>query len=290
MQGVNLYLQSAQDINVGGRLARTQYQYTLTDPDIVQLSVWAPRVLERLRALPQLADVVSDQQTSAAALNLAIDRDRASSYGISPSVIDATIYDAIGQRQVVQYFTQLNTYHVILEVLPQMQQDPSVLDKIYVTSPTLGKQIPVATFVTIDNTKTNYLSVSHQSQFPAITISFNLASGVALGDAVEAIEGAMKAIGAPNTMIAYFSGDSAGLPELRCPGAARPHRGSARRGLHRAGIALRKLHPPAYDSVDASLRGRWRAADSHALRLRSQRDRADRHHPPHRHREERKLS
>jgi HAE1 family hydrophobic/amphiphilic exporter-1 len=206
VEGVNLYLQSSQDINVGGRLARTQYQYTVTNPDIKQLSDWAPRILDRLRSLPQLADVVSDQQTSAAALNLEIDRDRASSYGISPALIDATIYDAIGQRQVAQYFTQLNTYHVVLEVPPALQQDPNLLDRIYVTSPTLNRQIPVATFVKVDNTRTNYLSVSHQGQFPAVTISFNLASGASLGDAVKSIEDAVRAMGAPATITGAFQG------------------------------------------------------------------------------------
>ncbi len=208
VEGINLYLQSAQDINVGGRLARTQYQYTLTDPEIKELGDWAPRILDRLRALPQLADVVSDQQMSAAALTLTIDRDRAASYGISPALIDATIYDAIGQRQVVQYFTQLNTYHVILEVPPRMQQDPNLLDRIYVTSPTLRKQIPVATFVKVDNTRTNYLSVSHQSQFPAITVSFNLASGASLGEAVDAIQGAMRSMGTPSTVTGNFQGSA----------------------------------------------------------------------------------
>jgi hydrophobic/amphiphilic exporter-1 (mainly G- bacteria), HAE1 family len=206
--GVNLYLQSAQDITVGGRLARTQYQFTLTDPNISELGQWAPRILERLRSVPQLTDVVSDQQTSAAALNLAIDRDRAASYGISPALIDATIYDAIGQRQVVQYFTQLNTYHVVLEVPPRMQQDPNLLERIYVTSPTLGKQIPVATFVKADNTRTNYLSVGHQGQFPAITVSFNLAPGASLGEAVDAIQASVRSAGAPPTITGAFQGSA----------------------------------------------------------------------------------
>jgi HAE1 family hydrophobic/amphiphilic exporter-1 len=204
--GINLYLQAAQDINVGGRIARTQYQYTLTDADISELSAWGPRILERLRALPQLTDVVSDQQTNAAAINLAIDRDKASSYGITPAMIDATIHDAIGQRQVQQYFTQTNAYHVVLEVTPKLQEDPSLLDKIYVTSPTLNKQVPVSTFIKVDNTRTNYLSVSHQGQFPAITISFNLAPGAALGDAVDAIQATMLGVGAPSALSGSFQG------------------------------------------------------------------------------------
>jgi HAE1 family hydrophobic/amphiphilic exporter-1 len=206
--GVSLYLQSAQDITVGGRLARTQYQFTLTDPDIKELGEWAPRVVDRLRSVRQLTDVVSDQQMSAAALNLTIDRDKAASYGISPALIDATIYDAIGQRQVVQYFTQLNTYHVVLEAPPRMQQDPDLLERIYVTSPTLAKQVPVATFVKIDNTHTNYLSVSHQGQFPAITVSFNLAGGASLGEAVDAIQAAVRGIGAPATLSGSFQGSA----------------------------------------------------------------------------------
>ncbi len=206
VQGINLYMQVPQDINVGGRISRTQYQYTLTDANIAELSEWAPRILELLRQLPQLADVVSDQQTNAAAVNLTIDRDRASSYGISPAMINATIYDAIGQRQVTQFFTQLNAYRVIIEVTPSMQQDPSLFEKIYVTSPATGKQIPVSTFVKIDNTKTNYLSIAHQGQFPAITISFNLAPGVALGDAVSAIQEAVPSIGTPATITGGFQG------------------------------------------------------------------------------------
>ena len=206
VHGVNLFMQSSQDISVGGRIARTQFQYTLTGSNIAELGEWAPRILERLRQLPQLIDVVSDQQTNAAAMNLTIDRDRASSYGISPAAIDATIYDAIGQRQIAQYFTQLNSYRVILEVNPKMQEDPDLLNKLYVTSPMSGKQIPLTTFVKIDNTKTNFLSISHQGQFPAITISFNLTPGSALGEAVEAIQSAVPSIGTPATIRGGFQG------------------------------------------------------------------------------------
>ncbi len=206
VQGVNLYMQVPQDLTVGGRPSRTQYQYTLTDADINELSTWTPRILERLRQLPQLIDVVSDQQTNAAAVNLTIDRDRASSYGISPALIDATIYNAIGQRQIAQYFTQLNAYHVILEVTPKLQEDPDLLNKLYITAPANGKQVPLSTLVKIDNSKTNYLSISHQGQFPAITISFNLAPGAALGDAVDAIQAAVPSIGTPGTIRGGFQG------------------------------------------------------------------------------------
>jgi HAE1 family hydrophobic/amphiphilic exporter-1 len=195
VEGANLFLQAGQDINVGGRLSRTQYQYTLTDANLAELNDWAPRVLERFRQLPQLADVASDQQNSAAAAMLTIDRARASSFGITPALIDATIYDAIGQRQVAQYFTQINSYHVILEATPQLQDDPRLFDKLYLTSPITGEQVPLSSFVKIDTNRTAYLSIGHQGQFPAVTISFNLAQGASLGDAVEAINKALAGMG-----------------------------------------------------------------------------------------------
>ena len=135
IEGANLYLQVLQDIKVGGRLGRTQYQYTLQDADLDELDVWAPKLVAKLQGLKQLADVTSDQQANAATATLTIDRDRAARFGIQPTLIDATIYDAIGQRQVAQYFTQLNAYHVILEVDPALQTDPRLFDKLYLTSP-----------------------------------------------------------------------------------------------------------------------------------------------------------
>ena len=144
--------------------------------------------MAKLQGLKQIADVTSDQQANAATATLTIDRDRAARFGIPPTLIDATIYDAIGQRQVTQYFTQLNSYHVVLEVEPALQTDPRLFDKLYLTSPLIaGKQVPLSTFVRLDMTKTAYLAINHQSQFPAVTISFNLAGGAALGDAVTAI-------------------------------------------------------------------------------------------------------
>ncbi|EHP40672.1 multidrug efflux system, subunit B [Cupriavidus basilensis OR16] len=206
VQGANLFLQAGQDINVGGRLSRTQYQYTLMDPNLDELNQWAPRILERLRALPQLADVASDQQNAAAAARLTIDRARASSFGITPALIDATLYDAIGQRQVAQYFTQINSYHVILEATPALQDDPRLFSKLYVTSPLSGEQVPLSAFVKIDTDSTAYLSISHQGQFPAVTISFNLAKGVALGDAVKAINSTLSGMGRPQTLSGSFQG------------------------------------------------------------------------------------
>jgi len=209
VEGVSLLMQAGQDINVGGRLARAQYQYTVTDPDIAELNQWAPRLLASFQKLPQLADVSSDQQNGAATATLTIDRDRASSFGISPALVDATIYDAVGQRQVAQFFTQINSYHVVLEVTPALQADPSLFSKLYLTSPLNGQQVPLSTFVKLDTDKTAYLSISHQGQFPAVTISFNLAPGASLGDAVTAIEHAQAQMGLPQTVRGSFQGTAA---------------------------------------------------------------------------------
>ena len=204
--GASLLMQAGQDINVGGRLARTQYQYTLTDANLDELNEWAPRLLERMRRLPGLADVASDIQNAATTATLTIDRDRASSFGITPALIDSTIYDAIGQRQVNQYFTQINSYHVILEVAPRLQQDPTLFDRLYLTSPITGRQVPLSTFVKVDTDKTAYLAISHQGQFPAVTISFNLKPGYALGQAVDAIDGLKAQMGLPQALSGSFQG------------------------------------------------------------------------------------
>jgi len=206
IEGANLFLQAGQDIRVGGRQSRTQYQYTITDANLDELNEWAPKILARLQQLPQLRDLATDLQNAAATATLTIDRDRASSLGISPALIDATIYDAIGQRQVAQYFTQINSYHVVLEVTPALQADPALFGKLYLTSPITGQQVPLSTFVHIDTNKTAYLSISHQGQFPAVTISFNLARGVALGDAVDAINKAQAAMGLPQSLSGSFQG------------------------------------------------------------------------------------
>ena len=204
--GVALFMQSGQDINVGGRLARTQYQYTLTDTKLDELNTWAPKLVERFRRLPQLTDVTTDQQNAAPVAKLTVDRERAASYGISAALVDATIYDAIGQRQVAQYFTQLNSYHVVLEVSPALQADPALFDKLYLTSPLSGQQIPLSTFVKVDTSQTGYLAVNHQGQFPAVTISFNLVPGQSLGDAVDNIHKALAEMGVPPTLSGTFQG------------------------------------------------------------------------------------
>jgi hydrophobic/amphiphilic exporter-1 (mainly G- bacteria), HAE1 family len=204
--GAQLFLQASQDINVGGRTSRTQYQYTLQDSDLEELNSWAPRLLEKMQKLPELRDVATDQQTSGTMVQLAIDRDQAARFGIQPAVIDNTLYDAFGQRQVTQYFTQLNSYHVILEVTPALQGDPDTLNKLYVKSPLTGQQVPLSTFAKFNTQQVTYLSINHQGQFPAITLSFNLAPGVALGDAVDKIQATTTSIHMPATVTGTFQG------------------------------------------------------------------------------------
>jgi multidrug efflux pump len=208
VQGVNLFLQPSQDITVGGRISRGQFQYTLQDANLEELNTWAPRMLAKLKTLPGLTDVSTDQQGNAPQLSVEINRDAAARFGIQPQAIDDTLDDAFGQRQVGQYFTQTNSYFIILEATPELQQSPSALDKIYVKSPSTGQQVPLSTLVNVDTSRTGPLSVSHQGQFPAVTLSFNLQSGVALGQAVDAIRQAEAEMGKPPSLIATFQGNA----------------------------------------------------------------------------------
>jgi HAE1 family hydrophobic/amphiphilic exporter-1 len=206
VEGARLYMQAAQDVRLGGRPTRTQFEFTLQDADLGELNEWAPKILSRMQTLSELRDVATDQQTQGTTLQLNINRDTASRYGIQPQLIDDTLYDAFGQRQATQYFTQLNSYHVILEILPELQGNLDTLNKIYVKSPTTGDQVPLSTFATWTSVPVRSLSISHQGQFPAITISFNLAQGVALGQATDAVTKAMVDLGAPPTLNSSFQG------------------------------------------------------------------------------------
>jgi HAE1 family hydrophobic/amphiphilic exporter-1 len=208
VEGARLFLQAAQDVNVGGRLSRTQFQYTLQDANLDELNEWAPKVLEKLKTIAELRDVASDQQMSGTALTLTIDRDQASRYGLTPQLIDDTLYDAFGQRQVAQYFTQQNSYHVVMEILPELQGNVNSLDKIYIKSPTTGQQVPLAAFARWTTRSTKPLSISHQGQFPAVTISFNLAQGASLGSATEAIQAATREMQMPPSLIGTFQGNA----------------------------------------------------------------------------------
>jgi multidrug efflux pump len=211
VQGMSLYLQPVQDLQIDARVSRTQFQYTLEDPDIAELESWAPRVVERLRSVPQLRDVASDQQSTGLQLKLTIDRDTASRLGIQPQAIDDALYDAFGQRQVSTIFTQLNQYRVILEVKPEYQKDPEALRHIYVRS-LAGDQVPLASFTRFEKTSAP-LSISHQGQFPAVTISFDLAPGAALGDAVDAIHRVEGEMGMPPSIRAEFAGTAQAFKE-----------------------------------------------------------------------------
>jgi HAE1 family hydrophobic/amphiphilic exporter-1 len=206
VEGANLYMQAAQDVRLGGRPTRTQFEFTLQDANLAELNEWAPKILAKMQTLPELRDVATDQQTQGTTLELKINRDTASRYGITPQLIDDTLYDAFGQRQVTQYFTQLNSYHVIEEILPELQGKIDTLDKIYVRSPTTNDQVPLSTFATWTSVPVRPLSISHQGQFPAITISFNLGQGVALGQATNAVQNAMAELGAPPTLNSSFQG------------------------------------------------------------------------------------
>jgi len=208
IMGVTVFLQPAQDITVGGRISRGQFQYTLQDANITELNDWSQKMLAKLRTLPVLADVSSDLLYSAPLLAVTINRDQAARFGISPQQIDDTLNDAFGQREITQYFTQINTYWIVLEVTPELQGLPSTLDRIYVKSPLNGAAVPLSTLVTVDSTKVGPLQVAHQSQFPAVTLSFNLPAGVALGQAVDAITQAEAEIGKPSTIIATFQGNA----------------------------------------------------------------------------------
>jgi hydrophobe/amphiphile efflux-1 (HAE1) family protein len=204
VEGIALYLQARQDVSVGGRLSRTQYQYTLQDANLDELKTWAPRVLERLRKVPELKDLATDQQTNALELDLAIDRDTAGRMGITTQAIDNTLYDAFGQRFVATTYTQLNEYRVVLEVKPEFLQTPDSLKDIYVGAPG-GGQVPLAALTHVSSS-TVPLAINHQGQFPAITLSFNVAEGKSLGQAIDAIHRAERDIGLPPGIHADFQG------------------------------------------------------------------------------------
>jgi multidrug efflux pump subunit AcrB len=192
-------------VRAGARLAKTEYQYTLQDANLAELYSWAPKILGGLESLPMLRDVTSDQQNGGTTATLVIDRDAAGRFGIQPQVIDDTLYDAFGQRQVAQFFSQVNSYHLILEVPPAMAGDPTTLEKLYVKSST-GQAVPLSTFVHWSTLPVQPLSISHQSQFPAVTISFNLAPGASLGQAVDAIQAKVRQMGVPITVAGSFQG------------------------------------------------------------------------------------
>ena len=207
VEGITLYMQPVQDLTVEDRVSRTQFQYSLEDADANELNDWAQRIVTRLRTLPELRDVASDQQNGGLKADLVIDRDTAARFGILPQAIDDTLYDAFGQRQVSTIFTQLNQYHVVLEVGPQFQNDPGDLTHIYVKS-VGGQQVPLSAFSHFV-TSPAPLAINHQGQFPVVTISFNLAPGESLGKATKVIAQAEQEMGMPASIHASFQGTAA---------------------------------------------------------------------------------
>ncbi len=207
IQGVSLFMQAVQDLQIDTRVSRTQYQYILQDSDPAELAEWAPKLVAKFRSLPELSDVTSDQQANGLQLNVDVNRAEASRLNVLTEAIDNTLYDAFGQRQVSIIFTQLNQFRVILEVEPGFRNSPDVLDKIYVKS-TTGQAVPLSAIATM-RVSTAPLSIPHQGQFPAVAVSFNLRPGSSLSHAVPAIEKAQSEIGLPDTIATAFTGAAA---------------------------------------------------------------------------------
>jgi multidrug efflux pump len=204
VEGITLYMQPVQDLTVEDRVSRTQYQYSLQDADARELVEWTGRIHERMKALPVLRDVAMDQQKGGLQAALVIDRDTASRLGIAPQLIDDTLYDAFGQRQVSTIFTQLNQYHVVLEVAPEFRKGPEALKSIYVKSST-GAQVPLSAFTRFES-GTAPLAINHQGQFPSVTLSFNLAPGAALGEGIKAVQAVERELAPPPSLRTSFQG------------------------------------------------------------------------------------
>ena len=282
VEGVSLFMQAAQDLQIDARVSRTQFQYILQDADAAELAEWTPKLVQKLGQLPQLSDVASDQQVNGLQLNVDVDREKASRLNVLTQAIDDTLYDAFGQRQVSIIFTQLNQFRVILEVEPKFRESPDLLDKIYVKSSS-GQPVPLSAFATMHVSNTP-LSIPHQGQFPAATISFNLQSGSSLSHAIPAIQKAEREIGLPDTIATTFTGAAA---EFRSSLTSEPL-------LILAAVVViyivlgvlyeSYIHPITILSTLAICRRRRVARAAH-LPHRFFFGRAHWHHPPHRHRE-----
>jgi multidrug efflux pump len=206
LPGIAFFAQARQDVQIGTRVSKTQYQYTLQDPDVAELFKWAPIVMAKLATLPELADVTGDLQATAPRMMLKIDRDAIGRFGITPQLIDDTLYDAFGQRQVATVFGQLDQHRVILEVDPSFQEDASSLAKLYVRS-AAGQMVPLSA-LTRSEVSVSPLTINHQDEFPSVTISFNLAPGHSLGEALDAIAGVERTIAKPATLTAVYQGSA----------------------------------------------------------------------------------
>jgi multidrug efflux pump subunit AcrB len=206
IQGIRLYMQAAQDITVGARLSKAQYQYTLVDVDSDELNHWAPILLQKMRGLPQLADVASDQQSAGPTLKVEVNRDVASRLGVDPALVDSILYDAFGQRHVARIYTTLNEYYVILEVDPSYQLGPNALSRIYAKSAG-GGMVPLSQFATVSPSVAP-LAINHQGQFPSVTLSFNLAPNSTIGAAVSAVQKAAADLDMPSSIAISFQGSA----------------------------------------------------------------------------------
>ena len=206
IQGITLYMQAAQDIAIGGRLSKTQYQYTLADADPGELNRWAALFLDKIKTIPGITDITTDQENAGPLLDITVNREVASSFGILPSTVDNTLDDAFGQRIVSTMYTMNNEYHVVLEVDPKFQFGPEALNNIYINSST-GQQVPLRTLIN-SGVKVAPLVVNHQGQFPSVTISFNLAPGNSIGQAVSAIQQVEKELGKPASLATSFQGNA----------------------------------------------------------------------------------
>ena len=206
IQGITLYMQAAQDITIGGRLSKTQYQYTLADADPGELNRWAALFLDKIKTIPGITDITTDQENAGPLLDITVNREVASSFGILPSTVDNTLDDAFGQRIVSTMYTMNNEYHVVLEVDPKFQFGPEALNNIYINSST-GQQVPLRTLID-SGVKVAPLVVNHQGQFPSVTISFNLAPGNSIGQAVSAIQQVEKELGKPASLATSFQGNA----------------------------------------------------------------------------------
>ncbi len=291
VEGITLFMQPVQDLTVEDRVSRTQFQYTMEDPDPKELGKWVPQLVSKLRCMPQLRDVASDQQNDGLQAMLVIDRDTSSRLGITPQMIDDTLYDAFGQRQVSTIFTQLNQYHVVLEAKPEFQQKPHDLNHIYIQSPTSG-QVPLSAFTHFEE-RTTPLTVNHQGQFPVVTLSFNLApASMHAGRCGQGDQRRRSRYGNACQYSNQLSGHRRGLPKFAAKRMV-SHRRCAGHRLYCAGRPVRKLYPSHHDSFHAPL-GRGGGVDRADVdRQRFQRDRpdwyyfADRHRQKERHYDDR---
>jgi multidrug efflux pump len=276
VNGITLYLQPVQDLTVEDRVSRTQYQYSLEDPSGDELNLWTKKLVDKLKTLPALRNVATDQQNEGWEEHVVIDRLTASRLGITPNLIDQTLYDAFGQRQVSTIFTQLNQYHVVLEVAPEFQRNPHALDDIYIRSNT-GGEVPLSAFTKFVPGAAP-LAVNHEGQFPAVTISFDLAPGYSLGD---------RSNRDAREHRRFVPGHRRRLPRVVEERAAADSRGPGHR-VYRSRSSLRELHPPGDDSFDAAVGRRRRDSGPDDLRSGSERDRPHRHHPADRYRQEKR--